>query len=322
MGSEMCIRDRANILKNKQTLCALGLESAANAVRASTLERRARPTTKRVAPATMPVATRRSKRTNRGDPNSSTDEQAELDAILEQAEAEKNAPEKPPQRWLSWVHTEYDSQTPLTPEELEKIAVPEDWIEDFESFLFRELVLSDANAKKVMQQVSSAAASCFMLSFGQTAHSLLKLAHWHAHNHAHQEMGFAVNRLLNCLLFCQVRKLASGEGLTSRERDGVFCEERFISPATDLEALAHEAYIWLPMKSIPAFLAHKYPPAPPGGPRDRSNGWFANHPISKLCLYQRLLRDQAKEIAAVEEAARREAYVVVAEAEPLTEPSL
>jgi len=103
-----------------------------------------------------------------------------------------------------------------------------------------------------------------------------------------------------------------GEGLASKERAGVLCEGRVVSPSTDLEALGLEAYSWLPMKSMPAFLAHKYPPAPSGGPRDRSNGWFANHPISKLALYQRLLRDQAKEEAAVAAAGGPEAAAAMA----------
>lgn len=61
------------------------------------------------------------------------------------------------------------------------------------------------------------------------------------------------------------------------------------------------------MKTLPAFLVGKYPPAPSGGPRDRSNGWFANHPISKLCKYQMFLRDQAKEDSAVAQAGGPEA---------------
>jgi hypothetical protein len=68
------------------------------------------------------------------------------------------------------------------------------------------------------------------------------------------------------------------------------------------------------MKSLPGYLAGKYPPAPPSGPKDRSNGWFANHPISKLIKYQRFLRDQAKEEAAVAEAGGPEAAKALAAA--------
>ena len=92
-----------------------------------------------------------------------------------------------------------------------------------------------------------------------------------------------------------IRALAAGEGLASSQRDGLFAEGRKIDLHSDLEQLALEAHYFLPMKSMPTWMKDLYPEAPPGGPRDKSNGWWANHPIMKMQKYQRLLRDQAIE---------------------------
>ena len=99
-----------------------------------------------------------------------------------------------------------------------------------------------------------------------------------------------------------VRRLVAGEGLVSLHREGVFAEGLRVDMHTDLEWLALEAHYFLPMKSMPTWMKCNFPEAPKGGPRDLSNGWFANHPIMKLQIYQRLLRDQAKEDAAEAEA--------------------
>jgi hypothetical protein len=99
-----------------------------------------------------------------------------------------------------------------------------------------------------------------------------------------------------------VRALAAGDGLASSQRDGIFAEGRKIDLHSDLEELALEAHYFLPMKSMPSWMKDLYPEAPPGGPRDKSNGWWANHPIMKLQKYQRLLRDQAKELKMAEKA--------------------
>ena len=99
-----------------------------------------------------------------------------------------------------------------------------------------------------------------------------------------------------------VSRLVAGEGLVSLHREGVFAEGLRVDMHTDLEWLALEAHYFLPMKSMPTWMKCNFPEAPKGGPRDLSNGWFANHPIMKLQIYQRLLRDQAKEYAAEAEA--------------------
>jgi len=69
--------------------------------------------------------------------------------------------------------------------------------------------------------------------------------------------------------------LASGAGSKCHTKhDGVFCEGRPIDMSTDFHALRVEANEWL------------HPDDDPG------HGWRLDHPIGKLCIFQRHLFEQ------------------------------
>ena len=90
----------------------------------------------------------------------------------------------------------------------------------------------------------------------------------------------------------RVRPLVAGEGYTGNYRTGTFPDPlRPITLREDLEKLQLEAFVWLPMNTLPPWMRGK-----PGvraangvGRCDRSNGWALNHPIGKMQYYQRWL---------------------------------
>ena len=90
----------------------------------------------------------------------------------------------------------------------------------------------------------------------------------------------------------RVRPLVAGEGYTGNYRTGTFPDPlRPITLREDLEKLQLEAFVWLPMNTLPPWMKGK-----PGvraangvGRCDRSNGWALNHPIGKMQYYQRWL---------------------------------
>ncbi len=105
-----------------------------------------------------------------------------------------------------------------------------------------------------------------------------------------------------------VNKLVAGEGLNAKKFPelGTFLGGVKVDLHADFDELLAQAHAFLPMKSMPAWMQGKYPPAPAGRPRDASNGWFANHPLQKLQYYQAFLRDQAAEAAAAARAKAKE----------------
>ena len=100
----------------------------------------------------------------------------------------------------------------------------------------------------------------------------------------------------------------AGEGLNAKKFPelGTFLGGVKVALHADFDELLAQAHAFLPMKSMPAWMQGKYPPAPAGRPRDASNGWFANHPLQKLQYYQAFLRDQAAEAAAAARAKAKE----------------
>jgi len=160
----------ANIRRNKEALAAMGLAEAVSAVRSPLVTTIRKRSSKKIARSAA-EPTRRSRRG--ADVSAAIDGHAELDAVLDAEEAEKRAamaaPEPPRQRWASWMLTRFEDQVPLTTqEEHATLQVPVDWLDDFEAFLGRELGNSEANVRKVMNQVRAAQ----LPKFRQPAHRL------------------------------------------------------------------------------------------------------------------------------------------------------
>jgi len=68
-------------------------------------------------------------------------------------------------RWSKWILTNFDDRTPLSSEELAGLRVPENWLEDFETFIRLDLALSEENARKVLQQARAATHGQLILLF-------------------------------------------------------------------------------------------------------------------------------------------------------------
>ena len=102
-----------------------------------------------------------------------------------------------------------------------------------------------------------------------------------------------------------VMQLASGAGVTFKQRDGVFCENRPINlgvTAEQILQLRAEAQIWIPQNRAPADVIGMVvsgvsnpqgvvvdgvtvQKVPPPGPMDTSRGWTLNHPLKKVQQY-------------------------------------